>query len=228
MRIVFTDTIGVDPSYAPSPAIKNLPDWYKKSESYTRQDQLWVDGKSPHTIKKCVPVLDSMSAGYLIKCFVDIQVTQRDGIPYYEWRGVPDAVLFHAFGQLGQHPQGQGIPLAKLKNPWAIRTPLGWSSLIVSPMHGDSSPLSILPAIVDTDTYNAQVNLPFVLKDKSWVGLIPAGTPIAQVIPIRRESWKMTFGNEKERAKIEATVTRLLSLMYNSYRKQFWSRKEYR
>ena len=53
-------------------------------------------------------------------------------------------------------------------------------------MHRESV-FTIMDGIVDTDSYNALVNFPFFLNDWSYEGLIPAGTPMAQVIPFKRE-----------------------------------------
>jgi len=85
-----------------------------------------------------------------------------------------------------------------------------------------------LPGIVDTDKYNSPVNFPFILNDIKFTGLIPAGTPIAQVIPFKRDSWKMSFGSEKEiieSTKIDKTLKRKF---FDVYRNIFWSSKDFK
>jgi hypothetical protein len=81
---------------------------------------------------------------------------------------------------------------------------------------------------VDTDTYKAPVNFPFVLNDVKWEGIIPAGTPMAQVIPFKRESWKHRIGSDKELKEQKNVDMKLKTLLFNSYKKHFWSSKEYR
>jgi hypothetical protein len=81
---------------------------------------------------------------------------------------------------------------------------------------------------VDTDTYKAPVNFPFVLNDVKWQGLIPAGTPMVQVIPIKRDSWEHEIGSDKERQEQNKITAQLKTLFFNSYKRQFWSRKEYK
>lgn len=225
--ITFTDTLGVDPQYAPVPATRTLPDWYKQTPEYVTGERVIRDGNTPHTVKKCIPVFDALTAGYVIKTYVDVQVTLRDGLPWYEWPS-HDAISFHPIEQAPKHPGMNGAPYPKWTNPWAVRTPRGYSSLFLPPMHNPNGMFTILPGIVDTDTYTAPVNFPFVLDDVDWEGLIPAGTPIAQVIPFRRGDWTMRIGDDRDRKRQASVTTRLRSVWWNSYKRQFWSRKEYR
>jgi hypothetical protein len=90
------------------------------------------------------------------------------------------------------------------------------------------SVFTILEGVVDTDQYKAPVNFPFVLNDVKWEGIIPAGTPMAQVIPFKRESWEHKIGSDKERQEQEKINRKLKTLFFNSYKRQFWSRKEYK
>jgi hypothetical protein len=94
-------------------------------------------------------------------------------------------------------------------------------------MHRESI-FTILDGIVDTDTYKSSVNFPFVLNDTKWEGIIPAGTPMAQVIPFKRESWEHKIGSNEERIEQDRIDRKLKTLFFNSYKRQFWSRKEYK
>jgi hypothetical protein len=92
-------------------------------------------------------------------------------------------------------------------------------------MHNQSDRFVILEGIVDTDTYTAAVNFPFVLKTPTDEFMIPAGTPIAQVIPFKRDKWKSSFSNDKEIS--NATTTYLNSQFFDRYKRMFWARKSY-
>ena len=225
--ITFTDTMGIPKEYAPVPASKVLPDWYKNTPEYVNGERLVVDGVTPHTVKKCLPVFDAMTAGYVIPTYVDLQVTRRDGLPYYEWPQ-HSAISWHPVAQAPLHPARNAAPFPKWTNPWAIKTPSGFSCLFLPPMHNPNGVFTVLPAVVDTDNYSAPVNLPFVLDDDTWEGLIPAGTPMVQVVPIKRDGWKMSLGGDAERSEQETVSRRLRSVWFNSYKRHFWSRKEYR
>lgn len=179
-------------------------------------------GGTSGTIKKCMPVFDVITAGYIIPLPADVYVSQKEGAPYYEWSNL-GLVQFHPVEQAPLHPKSSGLPYPKWINPWAIKTAPGYSALFVQPFHRDSV-FTILPGLVDTDTYSAAVNFPFVLNDINFEGMIPAGTPLAQVIPIKRDVWKMEF-SEIDSNRIS---TRLQSKMFDRYKSLFWHKKEYK
>lgn len=224
-NIIFSTNNIIEPEYYPEPASKIIPDWYKKIESYVGGEKKPTGkGSTSGTIKKCIPVFDSITAGYLIKLPADVFVTTVDGLPYYEWSNL-GLIEFHPIEQAPNHPLGNSFPYPKWINPWAIKTPKGYSTLFVQPFHRES-PFTILPGIVDTDTYTAPVNFPFVLNNPKFEGIIPAGTPIAQIIPIKRDDWKMESNTDfEEHSRINV---RLLSKMFDRYKTLFWSKKNYR
>jgi hypothetical protein len=98
--------------------------------------------------------------------------------------------------------------------------------LFISPLHRET-PIIALPGIVDTDIYRAPVNFPFVLRDPKMSGLIPAGTPIIQVIPIKRDQWQMEIGGEEEFKDQAAIQNKLRTLFFDSYKRQHRQPKEY-
>ena len=227
-EITFTNVLGLD-FFPPKPAVKEVPEWYRNTPEYIGDEgkKFSIDGKNtPHTIKKCIPVFDAITAGYILYTQVDVQVSQADGLPYYTWRdqGVIDT---HPIEQAPLHPAKNEAPYPKWQNPYAISTPSGYSVLFTQPMHRQSV-FTILEGVVDTDQYKAPVNFPFVLKDTKWEGIIPAGTPMAQVIPFKREFWEHKIGSDKERIEQEKITRKLKTLFFNSYKRQFWSRKEYK
>ena len=224
-KITFTNIFGLD-FFPPKPGIKNVPDWYKNTEEYiNNQGKKFIDGSTPHTIKKCIPVFDAITSGYILYTQVDVQVTQQDNLPFYTWAD-QGAISFHPIEQAPLHPARNKASYPKWNNPYAITTPPGYSVLFTQPMHRESV-FTILDGIVDTDTYKAPVNFPFVLNDVKWEGIIPAGTPMAQVIPFKREAWEHKIGSDKERIEQEKITKKLRTLLYNSYKRQFWSSKQY-
>jgi hypothetical protein len=112
-------------------------------------------------------------------------------------------------------------------NPWSIKTEPGYSTLFVPPFHRESI-FTILPGVVDTDQYSAAVNFPFVLNDWGFEGMIPAGTPMAQVIPFKRESWKMSLGSNKEIEKDKEITINVRSRFFDAYKSFYRQKKEYK
>jgi len=115
----------------------------------------------------------------------------------------------------------------KWHNPWGIKTPPGYSCLFVQPLHRESV-FTIMPGIVDTDTYNNPVNFPFVLNDTKFQGIIPAGTPIAQVIPFKRDSWRMSLGGEEDVKQSKRQLGSIRTVFFEGYKLKFRQPKEYR
>jgi hypothetical protein len=67
-----------------------------------------------------------------------------------------------------------------------------------------------------------------VINDPNFEGMIPKGTPIAQVIPFKREGWQMKIGSEKE-LKEQNTVTEKLKIkFFDKYKSMYWNSKEYK
>jgi hypothetical protein len=228
MDIIFTNLAGIPEEYAPKPASKFVPDWYKNLESYIGGKKVPVgNGTADFTAKRCMPIFDAIVSGYIIVSPADVYVTQRNGQAYFEWSNF-DLIQFHPKEQAIEHPyvkQSDAFP--KWMNWWAIKTPKGYSTLFIPPMHRESV-FSILPGVVDTDSYTAPVHFPFTLNDPKFEGLIPAGTPIAQVIPFKRNNWEMKFGGEKEIIEQQKVQTKLISKFFDRYKSMFRQPKEYK
>lgn len=242
LEITFTNTSGIDLSlYEPQPARLVIPDWYKNTESYLSEKKAPLgDGQTSATIKRCMPVFDAITAGYILTTYVDVYVSQKDGIsiskstgrkkkikvPWYEWPSY-GPIQFHPIEQAPEHPLANGFSYPKWINPWSIRTPENWSILFMPPMHRENQPFQILPGIVDTDKYFSPTNFPFVLNDVTFEGLIPAGTPMAQVIPIRRDSWEVKVGGPDEIKDQVAISQQLRSSFFDSYKRKFRQDRNY-
>jgi hypothetical protein len=232
--IIFTNTLGIPEEYTPTPASKLIPDWYKNLESYISGDKRPDgQGSTTATAKRCMPIFDAITSGYIISTHTDLFVSQKmdeNGKlqPYYEWANF-GAISFHPKNQLPDHPDGSGHEFSypKWNNSWSIKTPPGYSTLFISPLHRET-PIIVLPGVVDTDTYNAPVNFPFVLRDSKMEGLIPAGTPIMQIIPFKRDEWQMQIGDVTEFENQAKTTNKLRTKFFDSYKNQFRQPKEYK
>ena len=216
-----------------------LPEWYKNTESYIGGEKK-PSGKgiSPATIKRCMPVFDSLNAGYMLITHADIFVTQKEEIDpitnkltgkknsWFEWPAF-DSIEFHDNDQAPFHPKTNGSAIPKWINPWSIKTPKGYSTLFVPPFHHNNI-FTALVGVVDTDSYTSPVNIVFTLSDPNFEGLVPAGTPIAQVIPFKRENWKMSIGDEENKKEQHNVYLQIRSKFFDSYKDKFRKLKEYK
>lgn len=213
----------------PVPASKKIPDWYKKLTTHIDNQKVYVEGNANLTIKKCMPVFDAMTSGYLILLPCDVWVTRNlDGSPNFTWPIQVKMVTAHSKEQASTItvPPGYGPEFLKWTNPWIVKVPQGWSVLFTQPMHRDDLPFQILSGIVDTDNFKLSVQFPFLLQ-KDFVGLIPAGTPVAQIIPVKREEWVAEYSALAPGQKIKNLETHSV-IFENRYKKTFWNKKVFK
>jgi hypothetical protein len=86
-------------------------------------------------------------------------------------------------------------------------------------------PFTTLSGIHDTDGGLHEGKIPFYIKS-DFEGIIPAGTPIMQLIPIKRDSWKMVEDvSLVEEGKRHEWIS--MGLSKSNYKKERWHRKEY-
>ena len=231
-KIIFTKIINnVSDDYGPCKTSELLPEWYKKTPSYVNSENKevsYIHGNANSTIKKCIPVFDVLTSGYIITTYCDVWVKKNDiGEIFYVPTKGNQPIEFHPIIQAPYHPNMNNHPYPKWINPWAIKTPKGYSSLFIAPVHGGNKYFQIIEGIVDTDNYSNPVNFPFVLKDKNFEGLIPAGTPIVQIIPFKREKWKMEYGSDNSLKEVIDIDNKLNSQFFDRYKKMFWNKKEF-
>ena len=178
----------------PIPSKESIPDWYKNQNRYTGGEKILLpeSGLYNTTIKACMPIFDMITSGYIIKTPADLYVSKNeDGSINFSW-AINDYICIENHGELQYDsykvPQEFHKIGYKFISPWIIQTPKGYSSIFMSPILRDDLPFQCFPAIVDTDNHPIPVNFPFFLR-KDFEGIIPAGTPMIQIIPFKRESW---------------------------------------
>lgn len=225
----------------PIPSSKAIPEWYKRmsthsGEEYSNKEKLnyysnFGELKGGMTIKKCLPVRDMITAGYIIPLWSDIAVfcDHKKEQLQFNWKYQNSLIETHSRYQVRNSPIEKmcwGNQAFKLMNPWRIYTPKGYSSLFISPKYHDNGFIEILSGVVDTDEYH-EVNLPFEYSGKEGRHVIPMGIPIAQVIPFKREEWSHNIEvlNETEE---ESHRLRLSSYLGGAYNKLFHKKKVFR
>jgi hypothetical protein len=214
----------------PQPAKRFIPEWYKNSEA------TFINPEDPQQqevagLKKCVPFMDAMLSGYMLTTPMDIFISKNeDGSLKIGWNS---SEIFNDFiserpkalGELMPRPPGHCPNHLAFKGFWGFRTPKGWSTLVVHPLNRHDLPFTITSGIMDSDKYSTSGNIPFFVKE-DFVGVIPAGTPFAQLIPIKRESWK-AIENDQGLVYLDSLQGETVRTPGKSYKKLFWQRKEY-
>jgi hypothetical protein len=185
-----------DSESRPQSISKLIPSWYRKADRFSKMPngEYWIGpdtGKVP-TWKACPALLDIMTTGYSLVTPCDVTfliddignisakvsdplyqdfVTRRDPMPQFE------------------HPHGYYKNHFAWFPEWATKVPSGYSVLYSSPFNRYDLPFITVAGIIDNDNVNLPGSMPFFIKD-GWTGVLPAGTPYAQMIPFLREDWK--------------------------------------
>ena len=222
----------------PEPTKNKLPDWYRKSESTYFED----DGEEVAGLKKCAPFLDSLLSGYVLTTPVNIYINEEQdttGLGHLfgdpennlriRWDGPPSLENFimersEKSGKNMPRPAGHYSNHLVFKEFWSIKTPRGWSLLMMPPLNRHDLPFTVASGIIDSDKWFAPGNLPFFVK-KGFSGMIPEGTPFAQIIPIKRASWKMVIDKGLEETDLKQGS--FIKQPGFSYKKSMWQRKKY-
>jgi len=230
----------------PIPTKLNIPEWYKKLE-HTILNK---------TIKGCMPFLDTITSGYLLKIPQDFHIrhnvdnkNEKEEIfkDSFQTFGLHDQqqILYvkninlnsgfdtHSLKQVEGSPfieKNKNLPFYKVLNPWKIKTPKGYSCLFVPPLNNSDDRFSIIPGIVDTDTFPNEVNFPIIINGDKYPTLetiIKKGTPYVQIIPFKRDSWKMQIKPEKQNKIQSASIFYKLEIL-NNYKNNFWKKKSWK
>jgi hypothetical protein len=210
------------------PAKNNIPDWYKKIPKWKNNKMFNENMQTNPTVKLCVPFLDCFINGYFITLPYDIHVLKNENAPTVTWPnsvknppGIRENVAHENLVPEGHYP---------IEFTWnycvAYKIPKGYSALFTHPLNRNELPFTTLSGIIDGGiVMSAHGNAPFYIK-KNFEGIIPQGTPIAQLILFRQEDWKSK--QNKDLIKIgQIHNDSGQNVFFGWYKKTFWKKKNY-
>lgn len=222
----------------PTPSSKyNIPQWFKNLPKYMygKSNFFWDNGTNL-TVKSCLPVVDGFTAGYTINLHCDIQVTIENNKTAIRWAYPVPEIPSPVVARVTEDKEGKQCGWNKMDGyddlnfnwmpSWCLRTPKGYSSLFTHPINRVDLPFYTLGGVIDTDKWGESGNHPFLLK-KNWEGIIPKDTPIIQVIPFKRESWKSDV-DVKMTDEYVKQISKRDSYLKDYYKKFLWSSKSYK
>ena len=85
-----------------------------------------------------------------------------------------------------------------------------------------------MTAVVDTDTTLTDTNVSVWIRSDLTNAIIEKGTPIAQIIPFKRDDWKSHSSYIDIKTWKYELDKNVISNLKNNYVKNFWSNKKYR
>lgn len=219
----------------PFPAKQKIPKWFRDLPSYdngpngSSENRLILENGVPNfSAKKCTPMLDSMTTGYLLPLHSDVHVTSSEELPEISWRSMHKVFELHGDSSNKiETPEGYYSQAFKFISTWIPKTPPGYSILVTSPLGYHNPVFKAIPAIIDTDKEVNQL-LPPVWVRKDFSGVVEKGTPIVQIIPFKRDSWESEFDFYEEEDLIIHKQNSFHSTITNNYIRNIWSRKEFK
>jgi len=220
----------------PYPAVKQLPKWFLDAVPYADRPGWPNDGKlhfrareTNATYKKCVPLLDSLSAGYIIPLWTDVMIEQENNFPNIYWKTQSDVFSLHGDASRDiPAPEGYDNVVYKYHNCWIPQTPKGYSCLITSPLGYNDTPFHSVSAIVDTDSSTLQLAFPMWVKT-GFEGIVEKGTPLVQIIPFKRDDWDSTFDYYQDGEYQDIIEEKgINSTMVGNYLKNHHSKKKFK
>lgn len=193
-----------------------------------------------NTIASCPGIHDYMQSGYILSLPLDykikansagtgILVTSNPVIP------APDILqpkpperlnpnLISGF--MNSKVDGVKLEICKITLPWSVVTKKGYSCLFLPCVyHADYlENIHVYAGIVDTDKYHS-ISLIFSVKKPGEYEL-PAGTPVIQIIPFKREEYFATCQKASEE-EFDYYKYTMITRVRNFYRKYLHSQKKF-
>jgi hypothetical protein len=112
---------------------------------------------------------------------------------------------------------------------WAVTVPSGYSVIYSQPFNRYDLPFLTTNGIIDNDNINLPGTMPFFVKE-DWSGIIPAGTPYAQLIPFKREDWSSSVELEDPDLMYVKNIENFKKYRVPNggvYQKDVWQRRRY-
>lgn len=228
----------------PVPSRTYIPRWFKDLKHKVGDE----------TVKGCIPVLDSMTSGYLLRLSEDIKITfnkydkkvntnqtdftsaSKQNPNHYKFININHGnAMAHPIDQLGgkgcPYPvKNKNYPFIKICNPWKIITQPGYSCLFIPPMHRNIEHFNVLPGIVDTDKFDLEINFPILINSDKYPVfdvVFPKGLPYVQIIPFKREDWEMSI-KSRPNNEIRDKWASYFTSFINKYKNKMWSKKSWK
>jgi len=218
----------------PEPARIYTPEWWKSMPAFVNggKPEFKQDGMPDSSVKMCVPFADTFRFGYIQCTWTDIHVEpheyDKDSFVLHT-ASEPKALSIRTHSQLSEfHQVDSYYPLELVwKTQWVPKLPKGYSALLVHPLNRDDLPFTTLSGIIDADKYHQDDdgNHPFYIK-RGFSGIIPAGTPMYQIIPFKRDDWVSDV--EAYSKQVVYDGLKAHNKLWGAYKDRVWTKKNFK
>ena len=173
-----------------------LPNWFVKTPSWS-EEKKGIRTDEFQTIKQCPAISEFMNMGITIPLWCDLKVKINDD-GRAEWSAPQNTNFF--FGNHGEDQFADYLPqyakptlVLKAGCPWRIKTPPG-VLLLQLPMLWHFNPIFTVATGVIWNEFHHEINQQMIFHNTGEF-LLKRGTPLAQYIPIRRETFNYDIGD---------------------------------
>lgn len=224
-------------SSKPESSTKEIPDWYRKADRFVKDHVgnyvVGPDtGKIP-TWKSCPALLDIFSTGYVLKTPTDLEFYIDDNNEInVKVKDMYKQDFCTRRGKMPEfmHPMGYHEEHFAWWPDWAVELPEGYSALYTHPLNRFDLPFLMTAGVVDNDKVNLPGSMPFFIV-KGFTGIIPEGTPYAQVIPFKREDWESEIVIESPNKLVKKNMDNSKKYRIPNggvYKNEVWSMRKYK
>lgn len=227
-----------DSSSTPKPTIKTLPEWYRKGDRFFINPQTndpWEDpvtGEKMPTWKACPAVFDIMGTGYVYRTPCDIDFYEENNQIKVKVLDEQNKDFIQIRPPMYQFVAPAGYHEAHFAwwSDWAVEVPEGYSVLYSQPFNRFELPFLTTSGVIDNDKVSLPGTMPFFVV-KGFTGVLPAGTPYAQMIPFKRENWESETDSKispmEMSMKNYANIKKYRLPSGGVYQREVWERRTY-
>ena len=244
-KIQFISMIeGVEETMPIIPASQHKYSWVQKATKDFKDNGSLIKNKDvpshnkndvQHT-SKCPGIIKLKGKGFIVRNHSDIKLTLKDNT--YNWNtptnwtemsdNLCEDTITHHFQEslhdfMSDWPKDTLPIVLKINLPWYIRIPKGWEVMMIDPFYKDDYRFTVCPGIFEHDLGLARLNVPVFWHSTSGEFLIKAGTPIAQLIPMKTDKIDYSLTNKTEDKKFkqdfEVMILKLKESFNTNYNK---------
>jgi hypothetical protein len=209
------------------PAKNFIPQWYKDADalkvSYRNIKSLPVQ----HGFKSCSAFSDAFFSGYIIPLSMDIAVEQTENGPKITWNGDKQIVVVRNNQENPTLPVPIGC--SNVHFAWHLQhifnIPEGYSAIVTHPLNRYDLPFITLGGVIDGEFCVYDGDVP-VFFSNTFEGLIPAGTPILQILLFKTENWNSKVDKNLIKT-ANINLEKSANAAFGWYKRNIWKQKKY-
>lgn len=210
-EIVFFSTMnGVADAFPIVPAKNFSFNWVEKSRNdYKKELEKNKGTRFPH-LYRCPGIFDIMSSGYIMPMPWDVTIETKGDGKHFGWNFPsedlqtmfrPPLITSHFADQTAKYLPIKPNTLEtiiKLNTPWHCIVPENVKFLMLPVPYPDDYDFENVPGLLD-NSLSSEINFQLRWNILNGVKTLKAGTPMAQLIPLTTEKFKLVVRNANDR-----------------------------